>query len=322
MRWITSAAETDTVVAGTGADTVVAGTETDLLDVVERSLVSGTGGYTDNGDGTLTNPEGTHILNMGDDGVWTATAVGETDTVVGGAGADTVVAGTGADTANSALSTFVSQFSGTLTAEDYRTIGNQSTHSLASIAAAFSTVTNPVTVAQLEANIARANLTTADVALNTFAAPFYNRALTENDYLAFADSDFTVAQIAGQLELDLTDLNNNVEYYKNIRAASKLAQGGIVGGYAQGGYLGGQGYYLGGTTDGMADQVPATIDNNEPARLSHGEFVIPADAVAHFGNGNSEAGADFLTDMLSNIREDRTGNPNQGRQIDPNQYLA
>tara|TARA_R110000868_G_C10727465_1_gene751310 strand:+ start:25 stop:789 length:765 start_codon:yes stop_codon:yes gene_type:complete len=92
--------------------------------------------------------------------------------------------------------------------------------------------------------------------------------------------------------------------------------------FSQGGYLGGQGYYLGGTTDGMADQVPATIDNNEPARLSHGEFVIPADAVAHFGNGNSEAGADFLTDMLSNIREDRTGNPNQGRQIDPNQYLA
>ena len=83
-----------------------------------------------------------------------------------------------------------------------------------------------------------------------------------------------------------------------------------------------QGGYLGGTTDGMADQVPATIDNKEPARLSHGEFVIPADAVAHFGNGNSEAGADFLTDMLSSIREDRTGNPKQGRQIDPNQYLA
>ena len=297
----------------TGADTIVDGTETDLLDVAERSLVSGTGGYTDNGDGTLTNPEGTYILNMGDDGVWAATAVGE---------ADTVVDVTETDTVNPVLSTFVSQFSGTLTAEDYRTIGNQRTHSLASIAAAFSTATNPVTVAQLEANIARANLTTADVALNTFAAPFYNRALTENDYLAFADSDFTVAQIAGQLELNPTDLNNNVEYYKNIRAASKLAQGGIVGGYAQGGYLGGQGYYLGGTTDGMADQVPATIDNNEPARLSHGEFVIPADAVAHFGNGNSEAGADFLTDMLSNIREDRTGNPNQGRQIDPNQYLA
>jgi hypothetical protein len=31
--------------------------------------------------------------------------------------------------------------------------------------------------------------------------------------------------------------------------------------------MGGQGYYLGGTTDGMADQIPATIDNMQPAAL-------------------------------------------------------
>ena len=84
----------------------------------------------------------------------------------------------------------------------------------------------------------------------------------------------------------------------------------------------GQGYYLGGPTDGMADQIPATIDNRQPAALSDGEFVIPADVVSHLGNGNSDSGAQNLYSMMERIRKDRTGNPNQGRQIDPNKYLA
>ena len=93
-----------------------------------------------------------------------------------------------------------------------------------------------------------------------------------------------------------------------------------IEGYAQGGDI--NGYYLGGATDGMSDQIPATIDNNQPAALSDGEFVIPADVVSHLGNGNSDAGAKNLYNMMDRVRTDRTGNPNQGRQIDPNKYLA
>ena len=96
-----------------------------------------------------------------------------------------------------------------------------------------------------------------------------------------------------------------------------MAQGGIASVAPQG-----QGYYLGGPTDGMADQIPATIDNRQPAALSDGEFVIPADVVSHLGNGNSDSGAQNLYSMMERIRKDRTGNPNQGRQIDPNKYLA
>ena len=81
-------------------------------------------------------------------------------------------------------------------------------------------------------------------------------------------------------------------------------------------------YYLGGSTDGMADDIPAMISNSQPAALSDGEFVIPADVVSHLGNGNSDAGAQNLYDMMDRVRTDRTGNPNQGKQIDPNQYLA
>jgi hypothetical protein len=90
--------------------------------------------------------------------------------------------------------------------------------------------------------------------------------------------------------------------------------------FAQGGNV--NGYYLGGPTDGMADQIPATINNMQPAALSDGEFVIPADVVSHLGNGNSDAGAQNLYSMMDRIRQDRTGTTKQGRQIDPNKYLA
>ncbi len=95
-------------------------------------------------------------------------------------------------------------------------------------------------------------------------------------------------------------------------------------GYAQGGLasIAPQGMYLGGPTDGMADQIPATIDNKQPAALSDGEFVIPADVVSHLGNGNSNSGAEQLYGMMDRIRKARTGSTEQGKQINPNKFLA
>jgi len=63
-------------------------------------------------------------------------------------------------------------------------------------------------------------------------------------------------------------------------------------GMASGGIASGR--YLQGETDGMADEIPSSIDGDQPAALSHGEFVIPADVVSHLGNGNSDAGAKKL----------------------------
>jgi len=98
----------------------------------------------------------------------------------------------------------------------------------------------------------------------------------------------------------------------------KAASGGIMT-LAGGGSV--QPMYLGGVTDGMADEVPAHIDNKRPAALSDGEFVIPADVVSHLGNGNSNAGAKRLYEMMDSIREARTGNSKQGVQINPNKFL-
>ena len=94
------------------------------------------------------------------------------------------------------------------------------------------------------------------------------------------------------------------------------AEGGEIDGYAGGGGL----HYLKGAEDGMADKIPATIDNKQPARLSGGEFVIPADVVSHLGNGNSEAGAKQLYEMMDRIRHARTGTKEQGKQINPAKF--
>ena len=92
-----------------------------------------------------------------------------------------------------------------------------------------------------------------------------------------------------------------------------MAQGGIASMN--------QGYYLGGATDGMADLVPASIDGTQEARLSDGEFVIPADVVSHLGNGNSDAGAKQLHGMMDTVRKARTGKQSQGTEINPNKFM-
>jgi hypothetical protein len=97
--------------------------------------------------------------------------------------------------------------------------------------------------------------------------------------------------------------------------ADNMAQGGIAA-LARGGR------FLSGETDGMADKIPTSIDGKQPAALSHGEFVIPADVVSHLGNGNSDAGAKKLYEMMARVRKARTGNPNQGKEINPDRFLS
>jgi hypothetical protein len=58
-----------------------------------------------------------------------------------------------------------------------------------------------------------------------------------------------------------------------------------------------------GTGGGLADHVPAMIDGTQPAALSEGEFVIPADVVSMLGDGSSEAGARILQTMVDKIRK-------------------
>ena len=90
-------------------------------------------------------------------------------------------------------------------------------------------------------------------------------------------------------------------------------------GFAEGGYLGGGDINVQG--DGMSDDIPANIDNEQPAALSEGEFVIPADVVSHIGNGSSEAGAKEFYGMMDRVRMARTGRKKQSPEIDPERFM-
>jgi hypothetical protein len=111
-------------------------------------------------------------------------------------------------------------------------------------------------------------------------------------------------------------------YNYNTRRA---AQGGMM--YGNGGGISTLGSYsdggrlLKGPGDGMSDDIPAHIGEKQPAALADGEFVVPADVVSHLGNGSTDAGAKQLYKMMDRIREARTGQKRQGRQINPNKFL-
>lgn len=119
----------------------------------------------------------------------------------------------------------------------------------------------------------------------------------------------------GQINMVPANMKKGDESPNTVDAAG----GGIMslGGYA----AGGNPRLLKGPGDGMSDNIPATISGKQPARLADGEFVVPADVVSHLGNGSTEAGAKKLHQMMTNVRKARTGNPKQGKQINPNKYM-
>lgn len=99
---------------------------------------------------------------------------------------------------------------------------------------------------------------------------------------------------------------------------AKVMSGGGDGG--EGGEGGGT---IPGEGGGMEDDVPAVIDGKEPAALSSGEYVIPADVVAHLGDGNGAGGkgSKVLDDMIRRIRQEKTGSAQQPAPLDINKVL-
>lgn len=123
------------------------------------------------------------------------------------------------------------------------------------------------------------------------------------------------AQIADLMERNIQNPARQMRRGPPAPAKERLAKGGLASIGMK------EGKYLNGNTDGMADKVPAEIEGRQPAALSDGEFVIPADVVSHLGNGNSDAGAKVLEKMMARVRKERTGNAKQGKQIKPSKML-
>lgn len=142
----------------------------------------------------------------------------------------------------------------------------------------------------------------------TFGAPIASMGLgglEESDFMVKPDFNDPRDKYDPRSRLDLnrdTGINEALSRDTGLRL---LAKGG----------------YLKGPGDGMSDDIPATINGEQPAALADGEFVVPADVVSHLGNGSSEAGSKQLYAMMDRIRKARTGKKSQGKEIKPGKYM-
>jgi len=80
-----------------------------------------------------------------------------------------------------------------------------------------------------------------------------------------------------------------------------LAEGGGIGGLA----AGGRSRPIRGPGDGVSDSIPAKINDEEPAALADGEFVVDARTVSELGNGSTEAGIRKLEAMVARVHKAR-----------------
>ena len=106
-----------------------------------------------------------------------------------------------------------------------------------------------------------------------------------------------------------TELTPEQRRQKAILFGNGMAHGGIsdLGGYSDGGRL------LKGPGTGVSDDIPATIEGRQPARLAANEFVVPARIVSEIGNGSTDAGAKALYAMMDRVQKDRSKSMGKGK---------
>ena len=86
-----------------------------------------------------------------------------------------------------------------------------------------------------------------------------------------------------------------IEFSASPESFHGMHEQGIMSALGGLGGLGGLGSYIQGNTKGQDDKVSA--------ELSDGEYVIPADVVAHMGDGNNAAGAKEYDNMVMDVRK-------------------
>jgi len=76
-----------------------------------------------------------------------------------------------------------------------------------------------------------------------------------------------------------------------------------------------------GEGDGLSDDIPATIEGDQPARVADGEAYVPPEIVAQLGGGDPERGAAMLYTMMDKIRESAHGKTDQQREVAPEKVM-
>jgi hypothetical protein len=77
-----------------------------------------------------------------------------------------------------------------------------------------------------------------------------------------------------------------------------------------------------GPGDGMSDGIAAVIDEQHPAKIASGEYILPADIVSHLGNGDTNAGINYLDAQMKAIRQASVGNSKQRNRINPHDFIG
>ena len=124
--------------------------------------------------------------------------------------------------------------------------------------------------------------------------------------------DATVAAIQGQVQDPTPILQAFVQTFGQEALRDLIAK--VSGTVGQGAAPVQQG-------DGMSDSIPATVGGQEPAALSEGEYVVPADVVSGLGNGSTDAGANQLQSMVDKTRQMKNGGKVQPPAIDPRSVM-
>lgn len=105
-------------------------------------------------------------------------------------------------------------------------------------------------------------------------------------------TNLTVAAIQGQIPNGDEIIKQFIAIFgqEEFQRLVELVQGGSDEGAVSG---------PGGPTD---DMIPAVINGQQPARLSDGEYIIPADVVAGIGDGDTELGNERLDELIDGVR--------------------
>jgi hypothetical protein len=72
---------------------------------------------------------------------------------------------------------------------------------------------------------------------------------------------------------------------------------------------------------GMEDNIDGMIGAEQPVAVSPNEYIIAADVVSGLGDGNSDAGAAALDEMMDRVRMTRTGTAQQPQPLNERQVM-
>jgi hypothetical protein len=136
---------------------------------------------------------------------------------------------------------------------------------------------------------------------------------------AIKDNEAANAAAQNQYNAEMAAITQGANRSEDImrRNPYQFAGGGAIA-FAPGGNVP---RFLSGGGDGLSDDIPATIDGKQPARLADGEFVISSDVVSALGGGSSKAGAKKLYAMMDRIREQAHGTEKQVRRVNEKKVL-